>query len=441
MQGQGPTNTPPTDHLRHELVPVVILMMDDDRGTFDLLGVRIDWQKRRVQDLLDIVTSSKDMKDNKEASSPPTKPKKEQKIPVVSPLSCGSATRPPDDTCTAKDLIEDNDMMSTSSSIWDPPMEINIDSNARVQYDGIIQCRHEDYDDESIVEGMLLINCLGLRRYSVVPREILVAKPADMSVDEASEHADELLKKLLRVDMLSCDNTTLTLSSLASGRIVESHTLLLDEDRPPDAAILLFSPPFEVCTRKDSGHQKGPSSDADETGSTLITEDDAITHASGLLDIYPCSNAVDDEGPNSPNVLLKKNWETHLGDFYAVTTPSETPSGRQGLLAGTPGTVQLPASCKPRAGASKFSLKSLASIARGAKKQVNDAVIDAEKLNYLRGKTTKHGTKYSKVVEETDRELMREIVNATKSEDEKTSASVASNEYATGETTRELSHR
>ena len=103
--------------------------------------------------------------------------------------------------------------------------------------------------------------------------------------------------------------------------------------------------------------------------------------------------------------------------------------------------MQLPASCKPRAGASKFSLKSLASIARGAKKQVNDAVIDAEKMKYLRGKATTHGTKYSKVVEETDRELMREIVNATKSEDEKTSASVASNEYATGETARELSHR
>lgn len=439
MQEQGTINVSSSEDHRHELVPVVILMMDNDRGTFDLLGVRIDWQKRRVQDLLDIVISSKDMKNEKEASSPPTKPKVEQKIPVVSPLSCASA-RPPDDTCTAKDLIEDNDIISTSSSIWDPPLEINIDSSSRVHYDGIIQCRlgdndDEDYDDESIVEGMLLINCLGLRRYSVVPQEILVAKPADMSVDEVSEHANELLKKLLRVDMLSCDNTTLTLSSLASDRIVESNTLLPDEDRPSDAATLLFSPPFEVCTMNVPGYQKRPSSDADETGSTLITEDDVITHASGLLDIYPCSN-VEDEDQNSPNVLLKKKWETQLGNFYAGTTPSQPPlgEGRQGLLAGTPGTVQFSASCKPRAGASKFSLKSLASIARGAKKQVNDAVIDAEKMKYLRGKTNTHGTKYSKVVEEIDRELMREIVNATKSEDEKTSASVASNEYTTGET-------
>ena len=96
--------------------------------------------------------------------------------------------------------------------------------------------------------------------------------------------------------------------------------------------------------------------------------------------------------------------------------------------------MQHPASCKPRAGASKFSLKSLASIARGAKKQVNNAVIDAETLKYLRGKPSAHCTKYSKVIEETDRELMREIAAAAKSEDEKTSASVASNDYATGET-------
>ena len=422
-QVQGPTNIPPSDHLRHELVPVVILMMDNDRGTFDLLGVRIDWQKRRVQDLLDIVTSSKNTGGEKEASSPFTKVEAEQKLPLVSPLSCGSATRPRDDTISVKECIGDNDIKSTASSIWDPPLEINVGSNSRVHYDGIIQCRlggddDQDCNDERIVEGMLLINCLGLRRYSVVAREILVAKPADMSIDEASEHADELLKKLIRIDMLSCDNTTLTLSSLASDRIVESHALLPEEDRPPGAAILSFSPPFEVRTRKDPGRQKRPSSDADETGSTLIIEDDAITQASSLLDIYPCSH-VEDEDPNSPDVLLKKNWEIQSSNFYAVTTPSQPASGegRQGLLAGASGTVQLPASCKPRSGTSKFSLKSLASIARGTKKQVNE-----------------HNHPYSKVVEETDNELMREVVNATKSEDEITPASLASNEYASGET-------
>jgi len=411
-QDQGPIINGP--------LPVVILLMDNDRGTFDLLGVRIDWQKRSVQDLLDIVISSgKGFDVEKQVRSPQTKEKGKREIPIVSPLSCGSA-RPREDNTSSKDLDEDNDIISTTSSIGNPPMEINVDSSSCLHYDGLIQYRLDGHDEESLVEGMLLINYLGLRRYSVVPQEVLVAKPAHMSVKEMSEHVDELFKRLLRVDMLSCDDTALTLSSLALNRIIEgSSTLFPGCD--DDAIFLSFSPPFEVCTMKDPIHQKLPSGDADETGSTLITEDDVITHSSDLLDVYPCKNDEDNE-LYSPDALLKKSWDALPGDFFAATTPPLPPSseGRQSLLGGRAYTMQLPSTCKPRTGTRKFSLKGLASIARGAKKQVNDSVVDAETIQYLRAKSNAGGKKYSKVVEETN--------ISTKSEDEKTSASAASNE-------------
>ena len=65
--------------------------------------------------------------------------------------------------------------------------------------------------------------------------------------------------------------------------------------------------------------------------------------------------------------------------------------------------------CRPRvSGTAKFSLKNLASIARGAKKQGNDTTIDRETMKYLRGRTNTGSKKYSKVVEETDQTLLRD---------------------------------
>mmetsp|Transcript_13903 Transcript_13903/g.39970 ORF Transcript_13903/g.39970 Transcript_13903/m.39970 type:complete len:420 (-) Transcript_13903:1573-2832(-) len=419
--------------------------MDVHRGTFDLLGVRVDWQKRRVQDLLDIVISSgRHANDGKDAISPAPKEKAEREIPVVSPLSCGSA-RPREDT-GSNDLDKDDGIISTTSSIWNPPMEINVDASSRVYYDGLIQYRADDNGDDddnndgSLVEGMLLINCLGLRRYSVVPQEVLVAKPADMAAEEVSEHAGGLLKKLLRVEMLSCDNSAFTLSHLALERVIASSTSGFDgegnEGMSSNAMILSFSPPFDLCTLKDSAAEKRTSSDADETGSTFITEDDAITQASDLLDIYPCSKDEDDD-PHSPDALLKKSWDPQIGGFHVATSPSNCGDGRQGLLGGT-ANMQPPPTCRPRtAGTGKFSLKNLASIARGAKKQVNDTVIDRETMKYLRGRSNAGSKKYSKVVEETNQELSTEI---GKSEDEKTSTSVASNDCA-GSEMKELSHQ
>ena len=175
-------------------------------------------------------------------------------------------------------------------------------------------------------------------------------------------------------------------------------------------------PPFDVCTMKNAA-EKRPSSDADETGSTFITEDDTITHASDLLDLYPCSKDEDDD-PNSPDLLLEKSWDPQIGGFHVATSPINCGDGRQCLVGGTADIQQPLPTCWPRvAGTTKFTLKNLASIARGARKQGNDITIDRETMKYLRGRTNTGSKKYSKVVEETD---CYEIGNITNSEDEKT---------------------
>ena len=181
-------------------------------------------------------------------------------------------------------------------------------------------------------------------------------------------------------------------------------------------------PTFDVCTMKDTA-EKRPSSDADETGSTFITEDDTVAHASDLLDFYPCSKDEEDD-PNSPDALLRKSWDPQIGGFHAATSPINCGDARQGLIGGTanmqPLLTPLP-TCRPRvSGTAKISLKNLASIARGAKKEGNDTTIDRETMKYLRGRSNTGSKKYSKVVEETDQELNYEIGNITKSEDEKT---------------------
>ena len=165
-------------------------------------------------------------------------------------------------------------------------------------------------------------------------------------------------------------------------------------------------PPFDVCTMKNAA-EKRPSSDADETGSTFITEDDTITHTSDLLDLYPCSKDEDDD-PHSPDALLKKSWDPQIGGFHVATSPLNFGDGRQCLVGGTANMQPLP-TCRPRvSGTAKFSLKNLASIARGAKKQGNDTTIDRETMKYLRGRTNTGSKKYSKVVEETDQTLLRD---------------------------------
>jgi len=165
-------------------------------------------------------------------------------------------------------------------------------------------------------------------------------------------------------------------------------------------------PPFDVCTMKNAA-EKRPSSDADETGSTFITEDDTITHTSDLLDLYPCSKDEDDD-PHSPDALLKKSWDPQIGGFHVATSPLNFDDGRQCLVGGTANMQPLP-TCRPRvSGTAKFSLKNLASIARGAKKQGNDTTIDRETMKYLRGRTNTGSKKYSKVVEETDQTLLRD---------------------------------
>ena len=164
--------------------------------------------------------------------------------------------------------------------------------------------------------------------------------------------------------------------------------------------------PFDVCTMKNAA-EKRPSSDADETGSTFITEDDTITHTSDLLDLYPCSKDEDDD-PHSPDALLKKSWDPQIGGFHVATSPLNCGDGRQCLVGGTANMQPLP-TCRPRvSGTAKFSLKNLASIARGAKKQGNDTTIDRETMKYLRGRTNTGSKKYSKVVEETDQTLLRD---------------------------------
>jgi len=165
-------------------------------------------------------------------------------------------------------------------------------------------------------------------------------------------------------------------------------------------------PPFDVCTMKNAA-EKRPSSDADETGSTFITEDDTITHTSDLLDLYPCSKDEDDD-PHSPDALLKKSWDPQIGGFHVATSPLNCGDGRQCLVGGTANMQPLP-TCRPRvSGTAKLSLKNIASIARGGKKQGNDTTIDRETMKYLRGRTNTGSKKYSKVVEETDQTLLRD---------------------------------
>ena len=342
-----------------EPVPIVVLLMDVAQDKFDLLGISAEWEKCHVKHLLDAITGAINTQnstsdDKEESSSPIVKTVTSADVPQA-PLSSGSAS---EDTDRRK-----HDDCSSSSSLCDPPTTINVkDTDASVgssinlstsasssvrvpfhaaafgpgtslgtgskwsvQYAGLIQLK---LTDENAFEGMLLINCFGLKRYDVTPHELFVAKPVGMSVKETSEHAGRLMKHLQRSGMLCSADGASTLSLSALTRATGPSAPIDDNTTEPmEPKFLSFSPPFDFVTDV-----------ADESSTSLQTtfegismdEDankDDIKAVSDLLDLYP--NCEEGDGVAEacpPDPLLKKVWKPpqerlHLGSFFAAVSP------------------------------------------------------------------------------------------------------------------------
>jgi len=342
-------------------VPIVVLLMDVTQDKFDLLGIIAKREKRHVKHLLDAITGAINThnrtSDDKEESS----------SSIVETVASAGTPKAPLSSCSASEGTDRrrHDACSSSSSLCDPPTTINVKdtdasvgssinlstcasssvrspfhaaafgpgtrpslgtgSKCSVQYDGLIQVK---LTDENAFEGMLLINCFGLKRYDVTPHELFVAKPVGMSVKEASEHAGRLTKHLLGSGMLCSADGALTLSLSALTRAAGPSAPIEDNTTEPvEAKFLSFSPPFDIGTDV-----------ADKSGTALQTafEDismdegankDNIKAVSDLLDLYP--NCEEGDGVAEacpPDPLLKKVWKPsqeslHLGSFFAAVSP------------------------------------------------------------------------------------------------------------------------